>query len=63
MSIGENLRRLRMSKSLSQQDLSVKVGVNQSMIAQLERGTKSMTLALANEISKVLNCKIEDFLK
>ena len=58
VSIGENIARLRKERGLTQRDLAADVGVNQSMIAQIERGTKAVTYSLAKEIAEVLNVDI-----
>ncbi len=63
MNVGYNVRMQRMSKGMSQDDLAEAVGVSKSMIYQVERGTKNLTIELANEIANVLECKINDFVK
>lgn len=63
MSIGGNLKRLRIDRGLSQKELANKVNVTQPMIAQIERGTKAMTMELGKEISEVLKIPIDELLK
>lgn len=63
MSIGANLKRLRMDKNMSQAELAESVNVTQSMIAQIERGTKALTMELGREISEVLEVPINELLK
>jgi len=63
MNIGKNIKRLRLKKKMTQMELGNKVGVTDSMIAQLERGTKTLTVPLGKEIAKVLNCNLEDLAK
>lgn len=60
--ISENLKRIRESKGLSQSELSRASGVSQSMIAQLERGTKALTFITAKILVDALNCKLDDLL-
>ena len=60
MSVGANLKRLRADKGLSQGELADAVHVSQSMIAQIERGTKGLTIELAKEILGVLGASIEE---
>lgn len=60
MSISENIKARRINAELSQSELARKVGVSHSMIAQIERGTKTVSLGLAAELTKVFNCKLED---
>lgn len=61
-SIGQNLKRIRMDNGLTQKQLAQLVHVTQPMIAQVERGTKALTLELGQEISEVLKVPITDFL-
>lgn len=63
MNIGANLRQLREAVNMSQGDLAEKVNVSQSMICQIERGSKAMTISLGAEIAAVLGCKLTDFVK
>lgn len=63
MSIGANLKRLRTDREMSQAELAEMVNVTQSMIAQIERGTKALSLELGREISEVLGISINELLK
>ncbi len=63
MSIGANLKRFRMDRGLSQKQVADAVGVSQSMIAQIERGTKSMTIELGSDIALVLGIQIGQLLE
>lgn len=62
MSIGENIRDIREHKGMNQKELAETVNVSQSMICQIERGTKSPTLSLSCELAKALSCDVKDFL-
>lgn len=61
MAIGDKLMKMRKKSGLSRKELADKVGVTQSMIGQIERGTKALTVPLAKEIAKVLGCTVNDF--
>ena len=63
MSVGENIKKLREEKGYTQLKLSNKVGITQSMIAQIERGTKAVNLQLGKQIAEVLGCSVDDLLK
>ncbi|HIW48846.1 MAG TPA: helix-turn-helix domain-containing protein [Firmicutes bacterium] len=63
MSIGENLRRLRENRGMSQAEIAQRVSVSQSMIAQIERGTKVLSFPLGMEIANVLQCDILDLIR
>lgn len=60
LSIGANLKRLRTEKGMSQEELACSVHVTQSMIAQIERGTKALTVELAKEVLAVLGATMDD---
>ncbi len=62
MSIGENIKNRRKAFGMTQEKLADTVGINRSMVAQIERGTKSVTLRLAADMAKVLQCDVNDFL-
>ena len=61
MSIGTNMKEKRISCGMTQKELAEKVNVDQSMICQIERGTKAPSLPLSLEIAAALNCSIQDF--
>lgn len=61
MSIGEVIKEERTKAKLTQQQLANKIGVTQSMVAQLERGTRTLTINLAMEIAKVFNKDLSIF--
>lgn len=62
MSIGENIKFLREQNNFTQKELAEKVNVKQSMIAQLERGSKVLSVPLAEQIAIVFNCSIIDLI-
>ena len=47
---------------MSQNELASAIGVSVPMVCQIERGTKSVTLRLAADMAKVLQCDVNDFL-
>ncbi len=61
MSIGENIKARRIEKNMKQAELARKVGITQSMLCQIERGTKVPTLPLSKELAEVLGCDVNDF--
>ena len=60
MSIGENIRALRTRAGMNQTELANGVGVAQSMICQIERGTKACSMQLGAEIARVLGCEVAE---
>ena len=63
MNISASIKAKRRECGLTQKELADKVGVDQSMICQIERGTKSPTLALSVEIAAALGCDVCEFTK
>ena len=61
MATGEKVMQIRIAKGVSRKELANQVGVTESMIGQIERGTKALTVPLAKEIATVLQCSISDF--
>lgn len=62
MSVGENIKRYREAKEISQVELARQAGVSGAMICQIERGTKNPSLQLGAEIARVLGCEVADLL-
>lgn len=62
MSIGANIKDRRLALGMTQKELAEKVNVDQSMICQIERGTKSPSLPLGKEIADALNCDLDSLL-
>lgn len=57
------LREIRESKYMTQMELAEKLGVSQSFIVRVERGTKALPLSMAYEISQVLKCTVDEIIK
>lgn len=60
MSIGENVKKIREDKGIKQSELAERVGVTQSMMSQIERGSKVPSMPLGAELAKVLECSMDD---
>lgn len=60
MSFGENLKRRREQKDLTQQQLANNVSVSQVMIAQYESGIKFPNVLLAVKIARRLGTTCEE---
>ncbi len=55
-----NLKKYRMLKGLTQEELAEKVGVRRETIIRLEAGKYNPSLKLGIDISKVVEAAIED---
>ena len=62
MSVGENIRRIREERQVSQAYLATHAGIAQPTLCQIERGTKNPSLQVAAEIARLLGCPIEALL-
>lgn len=60
MSVADNIVRMRNEQGITQRQLADKVGIGQSMLAQIERGSKLPNVILANDIAKALNGSITE---
>lgn len=59
MNVGENIRRIREEKELTQAYVAEQVGISQAMLCQIERGTKNPSLQVGKEIADVLGCSLD----
>lgn len=55
-----NLKRFRLLKDLTQEQLAQKVGVRRETIMRLEKAQYNPSLKLAIEISRILEAEIQD---
>ena len=60
---GENLRKLRQSKKLSQAEVYFSSELGKNAIGRLERGEVNPTITVIIELSKVLNVPLTDLVK
>ncbi|WP_137113375.1 helix-turn-helix transcriptional regulator [Mesorhizobium sp. GR13] len=58
--VGWNLRRLRVAKGLSQDDLAYESKVERAYVGHLERGTKNPTIGLLERLAMTLDCEIQE---
>ena len=58
MTTAQIIKDRREENNLTQAELAEAVGVSRGMIAQIERGTKMVTLPLALEIAEVFGCDV-----
>ena len=63
MNVGENIQRVRKQQKVSQADLAKTVGISQSMLCQIERGTKNPSLQIGKGIADALGCELEKLLE
>ncbi len=59
---GDNLRRIRLAKKMSQADLGEKLGVDKGYISTLESGKTNPTLGTIGKLATALGMKIENLI-
>lgn len=57
------LKRLRIQKGFSQEELAFKANLHRTYISQLERGLKSPTLNTISNLADVLDVSLTQFVK
>ena len=55
-----NLRRLRVAKGISQDDLALSAGIERSYAGHLERGGKNPTVTTLAKLATALSCDISE---
>lgn len=61
--LGDNIRRLRIERELSQQDLAEKVGVIQAAISQIESGSVNPRYTTLLALAAALGVGLDDLAK
>lgn len=62
MAVGINIKNIRLSKKITQKDLSNKTKINQSIISRYENGTIVPPIPKLEIIANALGVKISDLL-
>ena len=61
--MGDNIRRIREEKNLTQACVAKQAGISQAMLCQIERGTKNPSLQIGKEIANCFDVPIERLLE
>jgi transcriptional regulator with XRE-family HTH domain len=51
---GDNLRKVRKAKDLSQEDLAAKAGLHRTYVSSVERGERNVTLETIDRLARAL---------
>jgi transcriptional regulator with XRE-family HTH domain len=62
MSIGENIRKFREAKGLTQQQLADKLNMARPTLTQFERGSRIPNMSTGDAIARELGCTIIELL-
>lgn len=63
LTIGENIKKLRVENNLSQIELAKKINVTQACIVRWEKGITKITISNIYQLSKIFNVYITDLCK
>jgi len=61
--LGENLRKIRLKKKMSQGDIAKILKVDRGYISKIENGKKNLTLKTVVKLAKVLSISPDQLLK
>ena len=61
--LGQNMKRIRLVKQMSQGDICRKLGVDRSYISNVESGNKNPTLSTITKLAKALGVSVDELLK
>jgi len=61
--VARNVREIRTAAKLSQEEVAVRMGVEQTYVSGLERGVRNPTITTLDRTARALNVKIIDLLK
>ena len=61
--IGINIRKLRNSKKLSQEELAFEAGIDRSYLSEIENGYKNLSVTMLAQIAAALKVDINDLIK
>jgi transcriptional regulator with XRE-family HTH domain len=61
--VARNIRRLRVSRELSQEALAVDAGIDRTYVSRLERGLENPTVAVLEKLARALASNIEEFFR
>ena len=62
MLIGKRIRRFRLSKNITQEELAFQIGTSAAYISNIEHGKKKASLQKLCEISEILGVTVNDLL-
>jgi len=61
--LGQNMKRIRKVKQMTQGDICRKLGVDRSYISNVESGNKNPTLSTITKLAKALGVSVDELLK
>jgi transcriptional regulator with XRE-family HTH domain len=61
--LGENLKRIRTNKNITQTELAETLGVDKSFVSNIENGKTNPTLSTITNLAKALKIKVDELFK
>ena len=61
--LGKEIRKRRLERNLSQEELADRAGVHRTYIGMIERGEKNITIVNLSKIAQALGIKTKELLK
>ena len=61
--LGENLKKIRIKKDITQVEIAKKLGVNRSFVSNIENGKTNPTLSTITKLADVLDIPTDKLLK
>ncbi|MBT5758014.1 MAG: helix-turn-helix transcriptional regulator [Candidatus Marinimicrobia bacterium] len=61
--LGENLKRIRTQKGISQGDIARALGIDKGFISNIENGKTNPTLATISKLAKAVGVSVGELLK
>lgn len=61
--LGQNLKRIRTKKNISQGDIAKELGVSRGFISTIENGKTNPTLATIAKLAKAVEVSVDELLK
>jgi transcriptional regulator with XRE-family HTH domain len=60
---GENMKKIRLEKGMSQGDICRALGLDRAYISNVENGKQNLTLSTMEKVAKVLGVSLDQLLK
>ena len=60
---GENLKRLRLEKGISQESLALSADLDRTYIPSIEKGERNVSITVVEKLANALNVSISEFFK
>lgn len=61
--VAKNVREIRAAGQLSQEEVAVRMGVEQTYVSGLERGVRNPTITTLERLARALNIKVAELLR